>query len=106
MVEACLCRQRDGVKKEDRVDELVGGGVVARRENLDETARCDWDCIDGSRTRERQRFVIDGVKKLFVGRRPGEKVELRACDGLRRAGLLAARDMVAIVARSSIDVLG
>jgi len=41
VVEACLCRQRDGVKKEDRVDELVGGGVVARRENLDETALCD-----------------------------------------------------------------
>jgi len=49
--------------------------------------------------------VIEDVRKLFVGRRPGEKVELRAGDGLRRAGLLATRDMMA-VARSSIEVLG
>jgi hypothetical protein len=49
--------------------------------------------------------VMEDVRKLFVGRRPGEKVELRAGNGLRRAGLLATRDMMA-VARSSIEVLG
>jgi len=78
------------VKKEDGVD-VVGGGVAARRESLDDATRCVWECMDGSRTlEERLRFVVEEVKKLMVGRRPGAKDKTRPGVGRRREGFIAA----------------